>query len=55
MEAENDYKEARLKYLQQIAGKTEVATPDDYENEELYVKMAHHYYVCKLFSGNLKF
>ena len=55
MEAENDYKEKRLKYLQQIAGKTEVATPDDYENEELYVKMAHHYYVCKLFSGNLKF
>ena len=55
MEAENDYKEKRLKYLQQIAGKTEVATPDDYENEELYVKMTRHYYVCKLFSSNLKF
>ena len=45
MEAENNYKETRLQYLQQKAGKTEVATPDDYENEELNVEMTHYYYV----------
>lgn len=44
---ENEYKEKRAKYLQKITGQAIVATPDEYEDVDLYVKMTQHYYVCK--------
>ena len=45
----NQYKERRSQYLQKITGQTTVATPDDYEDVALYVKMTQHYYVREMF------
>ena len=42
---EKEYKEKRTKHLQKIAGQARVATPDTYEDLDLYVKMTQHYYV----------
>ena len=43
---EGKYKYDNLQSLQDcLAGKTKVATRDDYENEALYTKMTRHYNV----------
>ena len=49
VKADSEYDEKREQYLQLIAGQAKVATPDDYEDEDLYAQMTQKYYVCKLF------
>ena len=47
---EKEYKEKRTKHLQKIAGQVKVATPNNYDDLDLYVKMTQHYYVCNFTS-----
>lgn len=50
---ENDHKEKKLQYLQQLTGQTKVATRDDYEDEALYTEMTRTYYVIILLFTSL--
>lgn len=45
MKAESEYEEKGAQYLQLITGQTKVATPDNYDDEDLYAKMTEQYYV----------